>query len=262
MSHTSSIRSRIVGVNVPPAERVISGVLGGAAILAGVARRSPGGLAVAAAGTAAVVRAITGRCPAYRARSIRKGIQVRRAITIQATPREVYELWRDLTNLPRFMQHVEKVTVDGTGISAWTVHEGGRQLEWLAKIVEDTPGQRLRWESLPGGDLHHSGAIEVREAPGDRGCELEVKLHYMPRGGLIVASTMYALLRRLAGVQLGKELVRLRQLIETGEIATGARRVADLEAEDHGVVEAPGLRPQPLPPVATAQRSSWNGGAR
>lgn len=259
MTHSPSIRNRLIGVNVPPVERIVSGLAGGAAILAGVSRRSRGGAALTATGVAAVVRAISGRCPAYRARAIRKGIQVRRTITIQATPREVYDFWRDLENLPAFMHHVEAVTVDASGLSTWTVDEGGKKLEWLAQIVEDSPGQRLRWESIPGGDIDHSGSIEVRAAPGDRGCELEVKLHYLPPGGLIVASTLYTFLRKLVGVQIGKELVRLRQLIETGEIATGARRVDDIEDEDKGALVATTLRPQPLPPVTRAETSRWNG---
>jgi len=36
-------------------------------------------------------------------------------------------------------------------------------------------------------------------------------------------------LRALPGMQLDQELARMRMLVETGEIATSARRPADLE---------------------------------
>jgi hypothetical protein len=75
---------------------------------------------------------------------------------------------------------------------------------------------------------------------------------------------MYALLRRLARTQIGMELTRLRQLIETGEIATGVRRVEDLEREDKGVLEGHSLHPQPAAPFTTVERSQWptTGGVR
>ena len=53
----NEIRSRITGVNVPRAERIASGVLGGAAVVFGLRRRSFGGrgavrLAIAGLGAA------------------------------------------------------------------------------------------------------------------------------------------------------------------------------------------------------------------
>jgi len=264
MMHTQSIRSRIVGVNVPAGERVATLLAGAGLVGLGLSRRSLGGLLAAGVGAVALVRAVSGRCPVYRSRAIRKGIHVRRVITIQAAPREIYDFWRDLTNLPRFMEHVESVVLEDAGVSRWTLEQGRKRLRYRARITEDSPGQRLRWESLPGGDLDHLGSLDLREAPGDRGTELVVKMHYFPPGGLIVASALYAFLRQLARAQIGMELTRLRQLIETGEIATGARRVEDLERKEKGVLESPELNPTPAMPVTTAQRSAWptTGGAR
>jgi uncharacterized membrane protein len=250
----TEIRSRISGINVPRAERIASGCLGGAAILLGLRRRSLGGLAIAGLGAAFVVRALTGRCPLYRSRALRKGIQVRRAITIQATPRQIYETWRDLEQLPRFLKHVTSVTVEEGGISRWVVEQGPAKLEWRAEVVEDSPGKRLRWRSLPGGDIEHDGSLELHKAPGDRGTVVEVKLHYFPPGGLIVASALSGFLRKLTAVQIGEELARLQQLLETGEITTGARRFDDLPEEDRAIDAT-------IPPhraaAATAQRSAW-----
>ena len=120
---------------------------------------------------------------------------MRRAITIQATPRQIYDMWRDLENLPRFMEHVTSVTIEDGGISRWVVEQGPARLSWRAEIVEDVARQRLRWRSLPGGDIEHEGSIELRAAPGDRGTVVEVKFHYFPPGGLIVASALSAFSR-------------------------------------------------------------------
>ena len=249
-----NVRSRIVGVNIPPGERVATGLVGAAAILMGVRRRGLGGVIAAGLGTVAVVRAITGRCPAYRARAIRRGIHVRRVITIQAKPEQIYSLWRDLSNLPRFMSHVKSVTDEGANISRWVVEVGGKELEWRAEIVEDSPNRRLRWKSLDG-DIRHEGELDIREESGDRGTVVEVKMHYFPPGGLLVASALYGFLRKMAKVDIGTELVRLRQLLETGEIATGARRVPDLDRDDKAISAAQ-VAPGAPPPVATAQTSA------
>jgi uncharacterized membrane protein len=227
------VRSRIVGVNIPTSERVATGVVGAAAILLGARQRSIGGMIAAGVGTALVVRAIAGRCPLYRARAVRKGIHVRRVITIQATPAQVYTMWRDLANLPRFMTHVKSVTPEDETISKWVVEVGGKRLEWRAEIVEDSPNRRLRWKSL-GGDISHEGEIDIREATGDRGTEVEVKMHYFPPGGLLTASMLYGVLRKIANVDIGIELARLRQLLETGEIATGARVMTETETAAQG----------------------------
>jgi len=234
MPEDPHIRSRLVGVNIPAAERVVTALLGGAAITYGLRSRSLRGLALAGIGTLAVARAATGRCPFYRARAVRRGIHVRRAITIQAPPHEIYTLWRDLRNIPRFMQHVSSVAVDGE-TSTWVVKSAGRQLTWRAEIVEDTPDRRLRWRSLPGGDLRHEGELDLRPAPADRGTIVELKLHYMPPGGLLVASTLYGFLRRITAMQIAGELARLQQLVETGEITIAARRL-DALAEDNKFV--------------------------
>jgi uncharacterized membrane protein len=260
----TTIRGRLVGRNIPTSERIASGLVGGAMIALGAfraRRRSVAGAAIAALGGALVTRAIVGRSKLYRMRALRKGIQVRRAITIQASPAEIYEIWRDLPSLPRFLQHVKSVTMESPTISRWVIEEGPKELVWRAEIVEDTPGQRLRWRSLPGGDISHDGAIELREATGDRGTVVEVKLHYFPPGGLIVAAALHGFLRKLTQVQIGKDLARLRQLVETGEIATGARRLDDLDA-DEPITTAEALgRPMPAPEV-TAESSRYEGGTR
>lgn len=241
MDQNRDIRSRIVGTNVPGWERIASVVLGAGLVGTGVARIAGvrmkergivGGVVLGLAGVALLGRGITGRSGLYRMRSVRKGIEVRRAVTIQCSPQEVYELWRDLRNLPRFMEHVKSIEIESDRISRWRVAEGPKTLEWRAEITEDTPGRRLRWRSLPGGDIEHEGVVDVYEAPGGRGTVVEVRMRYRPPGGLVVMGMLNGILRKLPGLQLAEELARLRMLIETGELATAARNPRELAAEE------------------------------
>ena len=258
---TDRIRNRITGANIPPFERIATGAVGLGLALYGVTHRGLRRRVALMLGAAALGRAITGSCPIYRSRVIRGGIHVQRSTTILATPHEVYELWRDLPNLPRFMSHVSSIEVEDARISRWTVQEGPMKLEWRAELVEEEPGHRLRWRSLPGGDLWNEGVVELRPAPGDRGTVVEVKLSYRPPGGIVVASLLHGFLRELTYAQLGAELARLRQLIETGEIATGERRLElddrskTLAASDLAREHVPAGRP-PAPAPASSSSTS------
>jgi uncharacterized membrane protein len=223
------IRNRLVGVNVPRWERIASAVVGGAVAALGIRRRSLAGGMLAAVGVGLVVRGVTGRCGIYRMRSVRKGIEVRRAVTIQCTPMQVYDLWRDLTNLPRFMEHVTSIELESDRVSKWIVREGPRELSWRAEIVEDSPGRRLRWRSLPGSDVEHEGTLDLVAAPGGRGTIVDVRMRFRPPGGLPVAGILFGPLRGIPRIQLGEELSRLRMLLETGEVATGARNPGDVQ---------------------------------
>jgi uncharacterized membrane protein len=241
MEKNRVIRSRIVGVNVPRWERIASVVVGsglaawGVSRMVGVGRKEQHvvrGVLATLLGAALVERGVSGRCGVYRMRSVRKGIEVRRAVTIQCTPQEVYELWRDLTNLPRFMHHVKSVDALSDKISRWVVQAGPKTFEWQAEIVEDTPARRLRWSSLPGGDIEHEGSVDMYPAPAGRGTVVEVKMRYKPPGGLFVMGMLSGMLRALPGVQLAEELARLRMLIETGELATGATNPGELKRSE------------------------------
>jgi xanthine dehydrogenase YagT iron-sulfur-binding subunit len=76
MTERAQIRTRLHGINVPLAERIATAVLGGVALALGARwmrasgqRRPSGGMALVAAGTVALGRAIAGRCPVYRTRA-------------------------------------------------------------------------------------------------------------------------------------------------------------------------------------------------
>ena len=153
------------------------------------------------------------------------------------------------------------MTLESPTISRWVIEEGPKELVWRAEIVEDTPGRRLRWKSLPGGDISHDGSIDLREAPADRGTVVDVKLHYMPPGGLFVAAALHGFLRKLTQMQIGMDLARLRQLVETGEISTGARRRDDLDSNE-SISTAEELGHRTPAPAMTAEASTYQGGAR
>jgi len=148
----------------------------------------------------------------------RGAIPVNKSIVVNASPEEVYTFWRDFENLPRFMRHLESVSVTGDGRSHWVAKApAGRTVEWDAEITEDRPNQLIAWRSLEGADVQNSGSVRFEQAAGGRGTVVKVEIDYRPPGG-----AAGALVARLFGEepdgQLQTDLRRFKQVLEVGEV--------------------------------------------
>ena len=151
-------------------------------------------------------------------RTERGSIPVNKSIVVNASPDEVYAFWRDLTNLPRFMRHLETVTWSGEGRSHWVAKApGGGSVEWDAEITEDRPNQLIAWRSVEGSEVDNSGTVRFEQATGGRGTLVRVELNYSPPGG-----AAGALVAKLMGEdpdgQMQVDLRRFKQVIELGEV--------------------------------------------
>jgi uncharacterized membrane protein len=146
-------------------------------------------------------------------------VHFRKVFTINRQPDAVYGFWRKLENLPRFMKHLEAVEViDGTR-SRWRARApAGTTIEWEAEIVEDRPNERIAWRSAEGARVPNRGMVRFRPAPGARGTELEVEIEYMAPGGRL-GSLVAKLFGEEPEQQVDDDLRRLKQVMETGEIA-------------------------------------------
>ena len=159
-------------------------------------------------------------------------LHVSKSITVKRPREEVYRFWRNLENLPRFMYHVEAVSSAGDR-SHWIVKAPGGTVEWDAEIVEEQPGERLTWRSLEGSDVHHQGSVRFRDAPADRGTEVDVELQYDAPGGS--AGVMVAkLFGEQPAQQIRDDLRRFKQVMETGEVV---RSDGSLEGAGQGLLK-------------------------
>jgi uncharacterized membrane protein len=223
-------------VNVAGVERWISAFGGGLLAAWGIKRRSPAGLVLATLGGELVRRGVTGHCYVYEAAGMRTaprgqgaettsvpyelGIRVDRSVTVGKPREEVFQFWRNLENLPRFMQHLESVRVVDDKRSHWVAKApAGRTVEWDAEIINEVPGELIGWRSLEGAGVQNAGSVHFRDAGEGRGTIVQIELQYNPPGGAIGA-----LFARLWGeepsVQIECDLRRFKQLMETGEIPT------------------------------------------
>jgi uncharacterized membrane protein len=150
---------------------------------------------------------------------------VRRAITVASTPDAAYRFWRDLANLPKFMERLESLEVLPSGRSRWRLRAPrGLAIAWEAQIVEDRPGEVIRWQSVEGAEVGNQGSVHFRPAPAGQGTEIAVELEYVPPAGALGRLATF-LADAALEVQLERDLRRLKQLLEVGEIVRSDARV-------------------------------------
>lgn len=177
-----------------------------------------------------------------------QGIDVQKSVTVYTSPQDVYQFWRNFENLPRFMDHLQSVRTTGGKRSHWQVRgPAGTLIEWDAEITEDRPNELIAWRSLPGSAVTNTGTVRFVQAPGDRGTEIHVQLHYDVPGGAI-AATFAKLFGEVPALQLEDELGRFKQVMETGEVV-----LSDEKARGGGPAQPPKQAPRQVPTQAASQ---------
>lgn len=140
-------------------------------------------------------------------------------IAVNKTPEECYQFWRNLENLPRFMEHLESVQPLGDGRSHWVVKApAGTTMEWDAELTQDSPS-RIAWKSLPGADVDNSGAVEFVNATAGHGAIVKATINYNPPGGKM-GSIIAKLFGEEPSIQAKMDLRRFKAILETGEVPT------------------------------------------
>jgi uncharacterized membrane protein len=146
-----------------------------------------------------------------------RGIRVRKAVTIDRPRDEVYRFWRNFENLPRFMQHLERVRVLDARRSRWTARTpAGASVEWTAELIDDQPNELIVWRSVDGATIPNTGSVQFTPA-SHGGTAVLVELRYQPPGGRL-AAVVAKLFGDEPDTQVGSDLRRLKQVLELGEV--------------------------------------------
>lgn len=213
-------------VNVGRGERWISVLMGSALAVYGLDRRDTRGALAALAGAVLVHRGATAHCPVYSALDISTAdadaehpptrriaphaeptsraavfraadaVKIERSIAVNRAPDELYAIWKDPTNLPRFMDWLERVEPIDVRHARWTARgPAGARIDWVAEVINDVPNSLIAWKSVEEADIKNAGSVHFRRTSDGLGTEVRVVLEWLPpggRAGMIVARLLGA----------------------------------------------------------------------
>jgi uncharacterized membrane protein len=214
-------------VNVGETERIVSAIAGGALLILGLSRRSLAGLLVAAVGGALSYRGVTGHCDLSERLGLdaggaernvgNLGVKIDESIVVNASPLAVYEIWRNLENLPRLLSSVERVEVLDRTRSRWTVKgPAGAPISWDAELINDKPGAIIAWRTIDSMLVNHAGSVTFE--PAGQGTRVAVSLQYDPPGGR-VGHAVASLVSADAGSKTARDLAAFKRAVEEGRLA-------------------------------------------
>ena len=213
-------------VDLSQPERLASTAAGGLLLLYGLRNPTPINLLLGAVGAGLIYQGTAGRNLIESVRTGQplvaepNGLRVKKSMTVNRSPEELYNFWRNLENLPRFMTNVRSVQRHGNGISHWVVSgPRGTVLKWDAQITVDRPNEMIAWQTIPGSSVDHRGYVKFVPAPGRRGTEVHVALEYQPPGGE-AGKLIGNLLGGITEQQIQEQIRNFKNIMEAGEIPT------------------------------------------
>ena len=175
-------------------------------------------IAIAASASGATILALMGgrKRPRLAGAGI---IDVERTITSQRPAGELFQAMREPRTLQRIMGHFADVRATGDSRLHWTLPLARRSLEWDMQLVDEHPGELLRWQSVAGASVRSDVSACFRRAPHDWGTEIALRVRIDP-GTALLRSVAGLLGGTIPGLFVAKALRRFKSLVETGELPT------------------------------------------
>lgn len=150
--------------------------------------------------------------------------EIRSAITIARTAHEVYCFYRDMTHLPLFLGDVMAVEPAGPDRYRWTIQGPLRtKIHWFVDILEARPDSLLRYATETAAGLRATWTTTFEPVNQGTAVRLTQSLH-MPFWPL--SGTVLALMGKSPQGEVEANLLRLKELLETGRVVTVAHAVA------------------------------------
>ena len=139
------------------------------------------------------------------------------SIDVRVPVRTAYNQWTQFEEFPRFMEGVEQVQqLDDTRLH-WVAKVGGKKKEWDAKIVEQTPDERVAWKATSGAP---NGGVVTFHRIDDTTTRVTVQMDVEPQDAMEKVGDAAGVPDR----QVKKDLERFKEFVESRGKETGAWR--------------------------------------
>lgn len=177
-------------INVGTTERVLSAIGGLLLTTWGLQKKGLPGILAAVTGGGILYRGISGYCPVNEelgrntAYDKNSPIEVSTRLFIDKPKNLLYRYWRNLENLPNFMEHLNEVKESGN-ISYWSakIPGGLGEIDWEAEILQEEENYLIIWRSLPGSEVDNAGEVKFLDALDGKGTVVETTISYRPPAG-------------------------------------------------------------------------------
>ena len=209
-----------------PSARLFAGFGAAYLMLYGMVRGGVIGMLARLGGAALGTRALTNMDMRRMTGVTSEGdtIRVRKSIQINAPVEDVYRLWANFENFPRFMKNIDAIHPQGGNRSHWVVKgPAGSKVEFDAITTENIPNELVAWETTPDSMVKHHGQVRFRPS-GSQGTQVNVTMSYMPPGGA-AGHAVASIFGKDPKTEMDTDLARMKSLLEQGKTSAEGRRV-------------------------------------
>jgi uncharacterized membrane protein len=146
---------------------------------------------------------------------------------------ELYNFWRDLTRVPQFMKHIQRVEQLDDRKSHW-VAKGplGATFEWDAELINDIPDELIAWQSLENADVRNAGSVRFDKGLSNDETIVTITMQYLPPAGRL-GDAVARLLGHSAPCEIHQDLQRFKELMETGSTSDDSLNKRSAEATEN-----------------------------
>jgi uncharacterized membrane protein len=142
---------------------------------------------------------------------------IEESIEVAVPIRVAYNQWTQFEDFPHFMKGVESVTQIDNTLLRWKTKIAGVEKEYLAKITEQHPDERVAWRSVDG--LSNAGVVTFHHLADDR-TKVMVQIDWEPE--TVVEKSGSAL--GADDRRVSADLKKFKEFIESRGTATGSWR--------------------------------------
>jgi uncharacterized membrane protein len=149
-------------------------------------------------------------------------IQLRKGIRINVPVDQVYGLWSNFENFPKFMANIESIRAMGNNRSHWVVKgPAGSKVEFDAIETQDIPNERIAWETTSDSQVKHHGQVRFRPS-GENSTQINVNMSYTPPAG-VAGAAVATLFGKDPKSEMDADLARMKSLLEEGKTRAGKK---------------------------------------